>query len=105
MISQVVVIVGAYKRDQVRDGLEGVQVVAFTQERLPLVAGIAPTWSPQRVAITNRQAQADGHDVSNHAAQNSDDASGRIHGQPASGRLLGPNIRDYRSARGQASLG
>lgn len=72
VVDQVVLGVGAHERDQVRDALEAIQVVVFAQERLPLVAGIPPARSPQRVAVTSGQAQADGYEVSNHAAQNSD---------------------------------
>ena len=72
MVDQVVVRIGAHERDQVGDGLKAKQVVVFAQERLPLVAGVAPPGCPHGVAVTDGQAQADGQKVSNHAAHNSD---------------------------------
>ena len=75
VVDQIVVGVGAHECDQVGDGLEGVQVLVLAQERLPLVAGVAPAGRPHGVAVTVGQAQADGHEVSSHAAHNSDDGA------------------------------
>ena len=62
----------AHERDQVGHGLEGEQILVLAQERLPFVTVVAPAWRPQGVAVTDGQAQSDGHEVSSHAAHNSD---------------------------------
>ncbi len=49
-----------------------VEVLVLAEERLPLVAGIAPAWSPQCVQVALGQPEPDRHDVSSHAAQPND---------------------------------
>jgi len=76
VVDQIVVGVRTHERDQVGDGVEDVEVLVLAQKRLPLVSGVAPAGCPYGVAITGGQAQADGHEVSNHAAHNSDGRRG-----------------------------
>jgi hypothetical protein len=76
VVDEIVVAVGAHERDQVSGRLEGVEVFVLAQERLPLVAGVAPAGRPHGVAVTIGQTQANRHEVSSHAAHNSDGRSG-----------------------------
>src|SRR5271157_2568421 len=92
MVHQIVVGVGAYERHQVSGRLKSVEVLILTQKRLPLVARVAPTRRPHGVAVTVGQAQADRHEVSRHAAQNSDGPRGR-RTESAVSRLLPAMIR------------
>jgi len=72
MVGQVVVGVGPDERGQVGDRFKRVEILVLTEERLPLVALVAPAWSPQCVQVALGQPKPDRHDVSSHGAQPND---------------------------------
>ena len=69
VVGEVVVGVRPEEGDQIGDRLEAVEVLVLAEQCLPLVAGIAPAWSPECVQVALGQSEPDLLDVSSHAAQ------------------------------------
>ncbi len=66
VVDEVVLVVGAYERGQVRGVRERVEVVLVTEERLPFLAVLTPPRGPQRDQVALGQPEFDRDDVLGH---------------------------------------
>ncbi len=69
VVLQVVPLCGADERRELRDLVEGEEVVVVAEERLPFLAVLPPPRGPQRDEVALGQRELDGDDVAGHGDQ------------------------------------